>query len=202
VAVGCAVSNVSYVVGWRDYPQRSYVTNVISAADAQPLRVVDVAVPTDVMLPVGHPYNLPSMMFRPLGERLSAASAGTDLQMLRPDGRPGVLVPEPGGLITRPGPVEGCGYPVRSAPVGMAFDAAPQQWDWWAVIRYLAQHDGTLTVRLGEREVEVPVLSGPHTYVLPGNGPLDRLSVRGTAGNVVCVDSIAVGAIKALEELS
>lgn len=201
-AAGCVISNVTYVVGWRDYPQRRYVGNVLQAARAQPLHIVDVPAPTSVMLPVGHPYNLPSTMFRPLGDRLSAEPSGTDLDILRTDGRRGTLVSADGGLRTRSGPAAGCGYPVRKASISLPYVGAPQRWDWWAVVRYLSQYDGRLSLTLGSKTTAVPVLSGAHTYVLAGSGPVGRIRVQGTAGNVVCVDSVAVGALKANEDPS
>lgn len=201
-ALGCVLSNVTYVVGWRDYPQRSYVNSVIQAARAKPLRVVDLPVPTSVMLPVGHPYNLPSMMFRPLGDRLSAQQSGTDLEVLQSDGRPGTLVSAAGGARTAPGPVAGCGYPVRRTSVSLPYSGAPQRWDWWAVVRYLSQYDGTLTLTAGGKTTAVPVLSGAHTYVLPGSGAVGKIKVEGSAGNVVCVDSVTVGGLTAMEDPS
>lgn len=199
---GCAWSNVSYVVGWRDFPQRDYLQNAIGAADTRPLRLLDQAVPTTVMLPVGYPYNLPSRMLRPLAARVSAATAGTDLQVLRTDGRPGTLVTATGGAGTPPGPVEGCGYPVRATSVTLPITGSPQAWDWWVVVRYLAQHDGTMTLDLGEKQVAVPLLSGPHTYVFRGSGPFDRVTATGTADNGVCLDSVAIGDITAFEDPS
>ena len=202
VTVGCVVSNLAYVVGWRDFPQKDYVTRVIETARAQPLRVVDRAVPTSVMLPVGYPNNMPSRMFKPLGDRLVAEPAGTDLRILRSDGGPGTLAAREGGALTRPGPVPGCGYAVRDATTPLPFDGAPQEWGWWAVVRYLSQHDATLRVTIGGRSTDIPVLRGAHTYVLPGTGPFADLSVRGAAGNVVCVDSIAIGSLEAWEDPS
>ena len=86
--VGTVVSTVRYVHFWSGpFPAKSFTQNVIRESKQDGVRVADVAVPDLVLTGTSFPYNLPSRLFKPLGEdRVSATTLGNDLDILTSSG--------------------------------------------------------------------------------------------------------------------
>lgn len=199
---GSVVTHVGYLRSWTgDFPAKSYTRTVVEASRAGTLRVVDSPVPELVMSATSFPSNLPSRMFAPLGDRVQAATSGTDLQALGTTGTPYAAVVT-GGAESVPGPVEGCGYPVTSSTTKVLLDGTPPDFFWWAEISYLSGSPGRASVQIGDTVHEWPVERGVHRYFLQGEGSVEDVRVRQLEGaDAICVDAIAIGQVSAVEPL-
>lgn len=201
LVAGAAVTNVRYVAMWREpFAAKTFTRNVIDQSREAPLRVADEPVPDAVLGGAIFPANLPSRMFRPLGDRVVALDRGNDLDILGTDG--GVYPPiVAGGAESAPGPATNCGYAVdSSAAVPVEMTGAPQQVFWWLEISYLSAGDGTLTVSIDGTEHEVELEQGTHRFFLKGEGSVQDLSMS-SSDTAVCVDRVSVGDISAVEPL-
>jgi hypothetical protein len=202
--VGAGVSTARYVALWHaDYVGKAYTRNVAAAAQVRDLHVVDQWVPEAVVSPLRVPDNYVSRVFRPLAG-VHAHTAGTDLQIIDDLGYPR-RAEVVAGLRSAPGPVPGCGYPVkgvaRTIELSGPDDAAPPESEWWIAIEYLASQDGTATATLAAREVEVPVMQGLHQYLARGEGPIDEVTLDpGRSGLGLCVDKVTVGKVQAWDK--
>lgn len=204
--VGALVSNNAFVRNWHsDYPARHYVENVIRQSADQPLRLVDEAVPLDV-LPrdeIVADYAKPSQLFLPLGDRVVASLQGNDLSYLDTDG-----LAYPAGVEALvqvgPGPMEGCGYPVTEEGLTIPFfpvpGAEPLSEYWWASIAYLASADGVVSLEVGAVSTELSVQRGLHSYVLLGNGPTPQAELVAEGDVVMCIDTFEIGDLVPVKE--
>ena len=105
------------------------------------------------------------------------------------------------GAESAPGPVAGCGTKVVPGEPGrIALDRAGMPDFPWTTINYAASVDGEAVLRFDGREpVRMQVLSGPHTYLVNGDGAYSTLEVDVTTpGLTVCVDRVAAGTLEAL----
>ncbi|MGY1745542.1 hypothetical protein [Blastococcus sp. SYSU D00695] len=164
-----------------------------SLAAAGDTPVLDQRLPGDVLWPLLYPDNLLSHALSPLEDLPPVADWTPDLRMLDDDGhlRPAGVV---AGPRVTPGPVPGCGWPVRT---GTAVPLATPlfDWEWTAEVTYVADRDGELTVALPSGEpVRVEVTAGRHTVWvrLSGDGRALRVTPQ-TPGLQLCVAAGRVG---------
>lgn len=168
----------------------------IEAADKPPL--ADVPVPDEVMWNVNHPYNLPSRMFAPLGDRFTTPETTNDLMMLDDEGEVAKAFVAP-GITSVPGPVDGCGYPLgdAAAPVSVPLTNVTIDYSFWMSIGYLAGEDGYAAVSAGDNAYRVHLERGLHTLFLPTTGSYDSVSID-AGGAPVCIDQVTVGNLEAI----
>ncbi|MFI5426133.1 hypothetical protein ACHMWU_04295 [Aeromicrobium sp. UC242_57] len=195
--VGSLVSSVSYARPWHDadkMPQQAYVDNARDALSKQRMVLADTTVPDNVLWSAAFPANLVSRLLSPLGDRFTTVTAGNDLKIIGPDGRP-VAAAIPGEPRSEPGPEEGCGYAVSGRP--RSIDIVPViNFSFWLSINYLSGSDGTATITAGETTVEVPVEQGLHTLLIQTTGAYDSVTIAPGAGVSLCVDHVNVGQLE------
>ncbi|MDH2416634.1 hypothetical protein [Nocardioides sp. CER19] len=199
LAVSAMWSNVRYVQPWNSpYPAKAFAQTVETASAAQPLTVLDGEVPEIVLSRTSYPSNLPSRLFRPLGDRVEAVTTGTDPTVLDDNGRPSVPGIS-GGATSETGPTPGCGYPVSARAVTVPMTGTPDYF-WWLRIGYLTGADGELRLTLGGTTHRLPVEAGLHSVFLRGSGSIQDLSMTSSdADQTICVDNVAIGNLVASE---
>ncbi len=200
VLVASLVNAAAYARPWHeDFPARRYVENARASLLADPRPVADLEVPELVQLGLHYPRNLPSHVLAPYGDLVDARRQGNDLAVLDTDGT--ARQPLVRGAESAPGPVAGCGTKVVPGEPGrIALDRAQMPDFPWTTINYAASVDGEAVLRFDGREpVRMQVLSGPHTYLVNGDGAYSTLEVDVTTpGLTVCVDRVAAGTLEAL----
>lgn len=200
VILGTTLSNVQYMRFWGGaFPAKAYVQSVVRQSNKEPLRLVDKAVPQVVLAGTSFPGNLPSRLFQPLGQdRVSAATVGNDLKILRPSGEAATATVA--GAQSRPGPLTDCGYPIRETAIDIGFVGSPPEFFWWLEMSYAANEDGAVELNVGGGHQRVKVQRGLHRLFVQGEGSIAELSFRSlTSGVVLCVDQVSVGDIAPLD---
>lgn len=196
LATGAAVSNVSYVRHWTGgFAAESFVSNVATASSKRPLNILDATVPKTVMGGITYPYNLPSRLFRPLGDRVVAVTTGTDPQVLDSHGHPSAPLIT-GGATSLPGPLNGCGYAIKSQPTTVPMQGKVDFF-WWLRVSYFAGASGELDVSLGGVTHRLATQAGVHDVFLNGSGSIQDLSMATDDDQTICVDRVAIGPVGA-----
>jgi hypothetical protein len=192
---GSVLSTVAYAGAWhRDYPARAFVANARSSLAAEPSVIAELEVPDDVQSRLSYPHNLPSRLLYPMGDALHTTYRGNDIRVLDPSGvhRQAAIFTS---AVSRPGPLEDCGYRVTDHAIRIRLDTTVANPFWWMSIGYLSSGDGDVEIHLdGEKVRDIRVQNGLHTYFLRGEGPLTSIELRSLSDNVmVCVDTVRVG---------
>ena len=202
VVLGAAVSNLAYARMWTaQFPAKAYVQATERAVANDRLALADSPVPELVMSATSYPSNLPSRMYAPLADRITADDRGTDLSVLGSDGVPYGAVIE-GGPTSAPGPRQGCGYLLRSSATTVPMTGPAAPYFWWLQLSYLSSARGEVELSVGGRTHRAEVRPGAHRFFLQGSGAVDPVTVRSaTSGLVVCLDRVQIGTISALEPL-
>jgi hypothetical protein len=201
LAVGAAYSNVQYARFWTgSFPAKTFTQTVQDESTREVLVLVDEPVPPLVMPSLSFPSNLPSRMFKPLGDRVQARTVGNDLSMLDSSGRAWPAVVS-GGAVSLPGPAEDCGYALRSVPTTIDFDGAPQDFFWWMQISYLSEDSGEIELSIGDEHRSLDVRPGLHRLLVQGSGSIEDVTLRVRTAGGVCVDRVNVGNVAPLEPL-
>ncbi|QMW67822.1 hypothetical protein H4N58_08185 [Mumia sp. ZJ1417] len=193
-------SSVTYARPWHDgnAVKDFGLTAIASIESADRPALADVPVPDEVMWNVNTPYNLPSWMFAPLGDRFTTPETANDLMMLDGDGEVAKAFVAP-GITSVPGPVDGCGYALGDAdtPVTIPLTGSTIDYSFWMSIGYLAGEDGYAAVSAGDNAYRVHLERGLHTLILPTVGSYDSVSID-AGGHPVCVDQVTVGTLEAM----
>ncbi|MFY0405751.1 hypothetical protein [Solicola sp. PLA-1-18] len=193
--VASLVSSVAYARSWHDRnPSKDFITTTLddlSSADSPP-SLIDTAVPDDVLWSANTPYNLPSRMFAPVAGSFTTPDEGNDLSILDAEGHVRTAAVEP-SVTGLPGPVEGCGYLVRQAPVTVTLGSRTYDYPFWMSVGYLADADGEVVVTAGARTRRVPVEKGLHTMFLRTEGAFGEVTFSVLRTGTLCVDTVAVG---------
>jgi hypothetical protein len=195
VAAGSVWSTVTYVRHWHeDYPARRFVEAVRNEARTHgPTRIADVPVPDQVMSAFSYPHNLPSRLLRPIGSNVRVLDEGNDLKILNGLGLAKTAGVMP-GVMSVPGPVRGCGHPVRAGGRSVPLAGSTIDLDWWVSVNYVASASGTVRVVAGETTRTLEVLRGPHTLFFRAVGTFNSVGFTNLpAGVVLCVDKVIVG---------
>ncbi len=196
-------STSTFLTSWKDNPAQPYVQNALRglaqarASAAAPL--LDQEVDPLVLQRVAYPENLASHMFALIRDRPEFASSTTELRMLDTSGR---LVDANVTWVRTivPGPTPGCGYLIQSdgqpdSAVRMPLDGPMLPADWTAEINYLANSEGSITMKMSEGPAtKVAVHPGLNRVFvrLPGAG--DAITVRATTAALsLCLASGPVG---------
>lgn len=203
VMIGAVWSSVDYARFWTGiFPAKTYIQGATNATEKQPLLLVEEAVPNFVVGPFEHPFEMPEEVFATLGDRVTTADRGNDLDMLANSGKPYPAYVE-GERESVTGPAENCGYVVKQKLVEIPMEGDLLNYFWWMQISYLAGDDGTVEINYGDQSETLPVERGTHSLYLKGEGPVDPITITATTpGLRLCVDRVAVGRVQALEPLS
>ena len=185
---------------WHDvYPGCVYVQNVLTASSARPLVVVDQQVPQNVIPREGPTsFEVPSQVFKPLGDRLVAS-----LRVNDPDALDASGVPYRATITAQresdEGPVTGCGYPIGVSPTTIPLDPVPGRDPlsefWWGSIGYLAGDNGSATFTIDGVSTDMEVQRGLHDFVFLGRGPVDEVVMESRSDMAMCVDNVKAGTI-------
>lgn len=200
VLVASVINGGLYARPWHtSFPARQFVENARVSLLADPRPVADLEVPELVQLGLHYPRNLPSHVLAPYGDLVDARTSGNDLAVLDTDGtaRPASVV----GTVTAPGPVAGCGTRVEPGRPGrLTLDRAAMPPVPWTAVNYAASADGEALLSLdGRKPVRMQVLTGPHTFLLHGDGAYSTVEVVATApGLALCVDRVSAGTLEAV----
>ncbi|MGQ2911880.1 hypothetical protein [Aeromicrobium sp.] len=199
--LAASVANAAmYALPWhRDYPAKQYVANVRASMLEERRAVADLEVPELVQLRLHYPRNLPSHVLAPYGDLVDARMEGNDLAVIDADGtvRPASVR----GAGSAPGPEPGCGTRVTAGrPATLRLDRDSMTRFPWTSLSYAASADGEATVTFdGRATFPMRLLSGPHTYLVNGDGPYTELEIEvDTPGVVLCVDRAEAGALGAV----
>ncbi|WP_456698181.1 hypothetical protein [Aeromicrobium sp. P5_D10] len=192
--VGSLVSSIGYARPWHDadkMPQQAYVDNARDALSERRMVLADTTVPGEVLWSAAFPANLVSRLLSPLNNRFTTATAGNDLKIIGPDGRPAAAA-IPGEPRTELGPEEGCGFAVSGDP--RTIEIVPViDFSFWLSINYLSGSEGTATITAGETTQEVAIEKGLHTLLLQTRGAYNSVTITPGPAVSLCVDNINVG---------
>jgi len=192
-------STATFTTSWRDNPTRTYLQNaertLAQAHTSSDVPLLDQEVDPLILQRVAWPENLASHMFAVFHQRPEFSSATNQLRMLDTQGR---LVDAKVTWVRTitAGPAAQCGYFVQpETPALMTVDGPLLPADWTAEIHYLANTEGSMTMKLSEGpDTRVAVHPGLNRVFvrLPGAG--DAITVRAnTSALSLCIASGPVG---------
>ncbi len=196
VAVLSVVSSVQYVTHWKDtMPGKPYFTALldgITSAD-DPVPLVDDAVPTTIMWPLGYPENLLSHLLVHYSDDVDFVDVSTDhLNVVDGDGNvlPAQVTFVRGAL---PGPTD-CGYSVEQDAVTVPLNDAVAYGGWWVRIGYLSSGRSPVVVTAGASTYSTVVEPGVHALYFHGGDEFSSVVISGLADGVrLCTDDVIVG---------
>lgn len=208
IAAGSVVSSLQYVRYWHDdFAARRFVDNV-TAAERQTgnIDVLDVEVPSDVLLGGLFPYTLPSKFFNG-SPHIRAHDSGTNLQILDGIGIARIAYIYDG--VTTPSPAGGeCGalYSTERSPdaaegpasLALKLSGPASDFTTWLAFSYLASKDGSVKLTTGATSTTVPLLRGPNTYFMRASGEFRSVVLTNLSDDMtLCASSIKVGRVRA-----
>lgn len=201
VAASGTWSGVTYAKVWHDqHLSADYMHNAM--ADLHDLGgvvdLIDQTVPHYVDPGFTPPSNTTRVLLPLLVDNARFPLVSDNLHVLDEQGhvrRAGVE-----GVVSTPGPTDGCGWQVSSSSTTVPLEGVAFDYRWWVSIAYLAPQSGTLEVRAGDSIREVPVHKGLGTAFVRVDGEVDQVLLRmlNEAANL-CVDQVVVGEVKARE---
>ena len=196
VCLSSLVSSALYARVWHhDHPGADYLARAVDGVDGQgELDLADQVVPAEVVTPLVAPLNTTKRLL-PLAVGNVRFPRTTDsLVVLDESGTPFRAAVEE-EVTSLPGPLAGCGWPVRQGrTVSVPLGAEVLEFGWWVQVEYLASADDVMLVRAGRREQEVQVSQGLNSVFINVEGGFDEVEFGGTSpGTTVCIDRVAVG---------
>ncbi len=188
----------TFVHNWhRDLTNRAYVTNLLHDARTAPAgtRVVDAAVPPDLVFVFAHPNNLLSRLLAPVDQRLHYATTATDqLDYPAADGhlRPVTVLPTRQAVSSTG---TGCAYQIGHRMRTIRLDGPFALAGGWVRVNYLATADSSITVSAGGVTHRTSISSGLHVlYFSAGDYPFDSITIGHLIGEAqMCTDDVIVG---------
>lgn len=196
VAVSGLVSSIQYVETWhKDNASNDYLHTL--SAELQRAGRVDLAeqsVPDAVYARIFAPDNDLSRMTTLLEHPVDYPTTSDRLTMVDDDGRLREVVIA-GGLRSRRGPRQGCGWMVRGGrAVDIPLTSTTFDFVWWMRIGYLASDASPVTVVAGDSAHQTSVRSGLNYLYVRADGAYASVRLEGLDADVtVCVDEILVG---------
>lgn len=193
--VGASFATARLVPHFQNTEDRAYVTNFRDTLAADPNQVVsDALAPADVVLPLVGDDSRLSRIFAPLRESPAFDLPSPRFRVADEDGRlrPVVLL---GAIPGREGPVENCGYPVRSADTDVELFteiATPMVLHFG----YFTDTETTVEVTAGSYRTQFQAKPGPNEVWIPVPTPgeqIDAASLSTIDGTVVCVTEMQAG---------
>lgn len=200
--VGAAFGTAQLVPHFQNQADREYVTNFRADLAADPtVTLVDDLLPAEVVLPLVGEDSTLSRVFAPLPEAPPFDQPSPRLRRADETGRllPLVLA---GAIPMKPGPVEDCGYAVRTAPmrVELLVDLAAA---FVMRVGYFTDTESTVEVSAGPWQTQFLARTGPNEIWIPvpaEAGDVDAITFSAAPGVVVCVASLEAGLPVASEE--
>lgn len=195
VAVSSLVSTARYVHLWHtENASKAYFATL--ADDLRRVGAVDLAdteVPEPVVPPIFAPDNL-VRRFMPLFPNEASFPRTTDLLAVV-DGSGHLRHADiRDDVVSRPGPVDGCGWRVRAPGYYVPLSGRAFEWTWWVRIGYLASADSPVLIAAGDTVVETEVLAGLNDLYVQVDGTFTSIGIRDlNPGVTMCVDQIEVG---------
>jgi len=197
VFVGGAVgSAIGYDRVWSPNPAREYVTSAKAGLSALPpgSQVLEQTVPPVVLDALTAPRNTTGWVFAPLRDGPSFGDTATESWQVADTGE--VRLQDVQGIRSRPGPAEGCGWPVGPDGGSVRLGTELFAWPWVLRIEYLSGADTDAVVHLGEARQAITFRKGLGTLLVRLTGEGDRVRFdRLEAGSGVCVDTVRVGTL-------
>jgi hypothetical protein len=195
VAIGGLYSSAAYALIWHnDNPGKSYLLTLQSDLDRRP--PTDLAaqvVPEDVFSSLAAPANNTAFLAPLLSGRARFVETSAALATVGPDGTLRQTLIE-SGTVSRKGPVDGCGWQVRSQGRSIPLKGRAFDYVWWLRIGYLASADSPVVVEAGDTTHETMVMAGLHNLYVRVEGTFDRVEIDGLdPGVTMCVDVVQVG---------
>lgn len=193
--VGAAFGTALLVPQFQNVADREFVTNLRDDLAADPTQVIiDAEAPAELVLPLVGDDNRYSVIFAPLPERPAFDEPAYRPRVVAEDGhlRPVVLA---GGVVSEPGPVPDCGYPVtgtpRTVPMQLPLDGRVL-----LRVRFFTASESTVTVAAGDWEERFLARRGPNEVwlVLPDlEGLVPGFDLVSDGVATVCVTDVTAG---------
>jgi hypothetical protein len=193
--VGAAVGTARLVPHFQNTEDRQYVENFRDGLAADPNRVIaDAPVPAEIVLPLLEDEASLSMVFGPLPESPAFDEPSARLRAVDDEGRLR-LVGLGGAIEARPGPVDGCGYPVRTRSTDVDL-LVPVETPVVVRVAYYTDMETTVDVTAGSTRTQFQARPGPNEVWVPvpqRGDQLDTVRFSVTDGTTVCVTDLEAG---------
>ena len=195
VLVGGVLSSVTYVRTWhQDNPGEAYLVTARETLTGRgSLDLADQVVPPDVVPGYQFPANTTKLLLPLQVPGLRFPEVTDDLVVLDDTGRAhraeiDVAVDAP------PGPEEGCGWRIGSAPVTIDLDGTAFDSTWWVHLGFAASTDDTVEVTVQDTTTRAAVRQGPNSLYWRVEAEIGSLTIGGLrSGTSLCVDVVEVG---------
>lgn len=195
VLVGGVLSSVAYVRTWhQDNPGEAYlVTARETLVDRGSIDLADQVVPPEVVPGYQFPANTTKLLLPLQVPGLRFPEVTDDLVVLDDTGRAhraeiDVAVDAP------PGPEEGCGWRIGSAPVTIDLDGTAFDSTWWVHLGFAASTDDTVEVTVQGTTTRAAVRQGPNSLYWRVEAEIGSVTIGGLrSGTSLCVDVVEVG---------
>ena len=195
VLVGGVLSSVTYVRTWhQDNPGEAYLlTARETLAGRGSLDLADQVVPPEVVPGYQFPANTTKLLLPLQVPGLRFPEVTDDLVVLDDTGRAhradiDVAVDAP------PGPEEGCGWRIGSAPVTIDLDGTAFDSTWWVHLGFAASTDDTVEVTVQDTTTRAAVRQGPNSLYWRVEAEIGSVTIGGLrSGTSLCVDVVEVG---------
>jgi hypothetical protein len=191
------ISTLAYVRNWQDgnktQPFFDNVRTTAAAVPEQPVPLVDLPLPQNMIWAFGFPENTDSHIFRALDYGLSYPAQSVDaLYVLDDFGRVSpVQIPDTRTMVGG----TGCGYLLRRTPTEIPLSGPVIGGGWWIKMSYDAPRAFQARIGLDDRTFTMRLPRGDHTAYFRADGPFSSVRVdNDAAGRGTCVTSLALGA--------
>jgi hypothetical protein len=197
VVAGCLISSLAYVQNWTaNNPTKPFFTRAsrsMAATPGQPLPLVDLSLPQNLLWAFGYPENTDSHVFRSLDYPVTYPDVSIDrLYALKDSGDlvPAIVLP---ARVMVPG--EGCGYVLRrSTPTSIPLNGPVIGGGWWIRMEYGAPRPFTATISSGETRHRIRFPAGDHTAYFRADGNYESVLIdNDAAGRGACVTNLVLG---------
>lgn len=176
---------------------RGYVESGLAAAQRTGgLDLVDSGVPQTVMSSLFVDSARASVVFSPAAKPPRFYAPSADLRILDSSGRPRPVEVIPFARSLPMWSIHPCARPVRSGERTVPLDQELDDGNWIVRVTYLGGYPTTGRLAVGEYQIDVDFLAGPHhLYVeLPGRPVPGAVTLGGLPpGDAVCVTDVLVG---------
>lgn len=193
-------SSLQFVTDWQaEDRSKSYITSVAGqlTSSPEPVPLVDLGVPLDIMWAYRYPENTYSHVFRPW--RTHAVYPDAALDRINVFDDTGIITPAVISTVRGPAqraqPRE-CLANLDGGSGLLPLDGPVLGQGWWLRLGYFSRGAGVATLNMGDRTTQVTLQSGLHAlYADAGsNAPYDRIGVSlvGSTGQV-CITELNIG---------
>ena len=189
------VSSVSYTRYWHsDNASQPYLQNLRDDLRAEgEVDLADTVVPEPVLSQLTAPLNTSRRLATLASDRVTFPDVSDNLAVVADDGRLHSAAIQL-GVGSVEGPVEDCGWRVRSRGRTIPLTGRAFEWEWWVRIGYLGSQESDVVVSAGTSRIETTVQGGLNSLYVRVEGGFDSVRIDGLApGVTLCVDTVEVG---------